>query len=44
MRLHPEDGGSMDLRNIGIRPQDYKVSQTKRPRPDTHRRENLQLA
>jgi hypothetical protein len=26
-RIHPEDGGSMDLRNVGIPPQHYAVSQ-----------------
>jgi hypothetical protein len=30
--LHPEDGASMDLRNVGILPQHYTVSQPRRPR------------
>jgi len=29
---HPEDGGSMDLWNVGILPQHYTVSQLRRPR------------
>jgi len=30
--LHPEDGGSMDLWNVGILPQHYTASHPKRPR------------
>jgi hypothetical protein len=30
--LHPEDGGSLDLRNVGILPQHYTASQPRRPR------------
>jgi len=29
---HPENGGSIVLRNVGILPQHYTVSQTRRPR------------
>jgi hypothetical protein len=29
--FHPEDGGSMDLRNVGIPPQHYTASQPRRP-------------
>jgi hypothetical protein len=29
--LHPEDGGSMILRNVGILPHHYKISQPRRP-------------
>jgi len=32
MKLHPEDGGSMDLWNVGILPRHYTESQPKRPR------------
>jgi len=28
----PQDGGSMDLRNVGILPQHYTASQLRRPR------------
>jgi len=28
--LHPEDGGSLDLRNVGILPQHYTASQPRR--------------
>jgi hypothetical protein len=34
-RFHPEDRGSMDLRNVGIPPQHYTVSQHRRPRLET---------
>jgi hypothetical protein len=34
-RYNPEDGGSMDLRNIGILPQHYTMSQPRRPRLET---------
>jgi len=30
--FRPEDGGSMDLRNVGILPQHYTASQPQRPR------------
>jgi len=30
--LHPEDGCSMDLWNVGILPQHYTASQPRRPR------------
>jgi len=33
--LHPEDGGSMILRNVGILPQHCTPSQHRRPRPET---------
>jgi hypothetical protein len=33
--LCPEDGGSMDLRNVGIPPQPYTASQPRRPRLET---------
>jgi hypothetical protein len=29
---HPEDEGSMDLRNVGILPQHFTASQSRRPR------------
>jgi hypothetical protein len=29
---NPEDGGNMDLRNVGILPQHYTASQLRRPR------------
>jgi len=32
LNLHPEDRGSMDRRNVGILPQHYTASQTRRPR------------
>jgi len=32
LNLHPEDGGSMDLRNAGILPQHYTASRPRRPR------------
>jgi hypothetical protein len=32
MNLHPEDGGSMDLWNVGILPQHYMSSQPRKPR------------
>jgi hypothetical protein len=31
----PEDGGSMDLRNVGILQQHYTESQPRRPRPES---------
>jgi len=30
--LHPEDGGSVDLRNVVILPQHHTASQPRRPR------------
>jgi hypothetical protein len=30
--VHPEDGGSIDLRNVGILPQNCMASQPRRPR------------
>jgi hypothetical protein len=30
-KSHPEDGGSMGLRNVGILPQHYTASQPRRP-------------
>jgi hypothetical protein len=35
--LHPEDGGSMFLRNLGILPHRYTESQPKRPRLESSR-------
>jgi len=32
--LHPEDGGSTVLRNVGILPQQYTTPQPRRPRLD----------
>jgi len=32
MASQPEDGGSMDLPNVGILPQHYTASQPRRPR------------
>jgi hypothetical protein len=29
--LHPEQSGSMDLRNVGILPQHYTASQSRKP-------------
>jgi hypothetical protein len=34
--LHREDGGSMDLSNVDILPQNYTVSQPRRPRLEPH--------
>jgi len=39
--LHPEDGGSMDLWNVGIVPQLWTASQTRRPRLETPPLESL---
>jgi len=36
--LHPEDGGSMGLRNVGIIPQLYMASQARRPGLNLHSR------
>jgi hypothetical protein len=33
--IHPEDGCSKVLRNVGLLPQDYTVSQPRRPRLGT---------
>jgi hypothetical protein len=33
--FHHEDGGSMDLRNVGILPQHYTASEPRRPRLET---------
>jgi hypothetical protein len=33
-RVHPEDGGSTDLWNVGILPQHYTTSQPRRPRSE----------
>jgi hypothetical protein len=33
--LHPEDGGSMDLQNLGILEQHYTVSQPRRPQHES---------
>jgi len=35
LTLHHEDGGRMDLRNVGILPQHYTASQARTPRLDT---------
>jgi hypothetical protein len=32
--FHPEDGGSLGLRNVGILPQHYVMSQSSKPRPE----------
>jgi len=32
INLHPEDGGSTDIRNVGILPQQFMASQSRRPR------------
>jgi len=32
LNLHPEDGGSTILRNVGMLSQHYKLSQPRRPR------------
>jgi hypothetical protein len=32
--VNPEDGGSMDLRNVSILPQHYTALQVRRPRLD----------
>jgi hypothetical protein len=42
--LHPEDGGCMDLRNVGILPQHYTASQTRRPRLETSPPRKSQVA
>jgi len=33
--FHPEDGGSMELRNVGFLPQHYTTSQLRRTRLET---------
>jgi hypothetical protein len=32
--VRPEDGGSMDLRNVGVFPQHHTMLQPRRPRPE----------
>jgi hypothetical protein len=36
LNLHPEDGGIMEIRNVGILLQHYKVSKPRSPRNERH--------